>query len=113
MTIARPVYVQLGLFGGCAEIAGMHVVSAHTRTLPDGSEVFVGEHVRWNRGRQPRPLPSVRRAPTPDDHPCLFDLLHLEPPQPPSRQPPSPQPTLPVVEIEIFPGAWQLPLFAS
>ena len=52
----------------------MHVVEAHTRILADGSEVFVGEHLRWNRGRHAstprvaRPRPAV-----PEDHPRLFD----------------------------------------
>jgi hypothetical protein len=49
----EPIHVQMGLFGGDSEIAGFHVVTAHTRVLADGSEVFVGEHLRWNRGRTP------------------------------------------------------------
>ena len=45
-----PVSVQLGLFGGGSTLAGFHLVSAHARIRADGSEVFVGEHLRWNRG---------------------------------------------------------------
>ena len=48
----RSIPIQFGLFGGSNEIAGLHVVSAHTRILEDGSEVHVPEHVRWNRGRK-------------------------------------------------------------
>ncbi len=54
-----PIPVQLGLFGGENELVGLHVVSAHTRVRADGSEVFVGEHLRWNRGRsEPRGRPG-------------------------------------------------------
>lgn len=52
--------VQMGLFGGDNALVGLHLVSAHTRLLADGSEVFVGEHLRWNRGRT-----GVRRGPRP------------------------------------------------
>lgn len=70
--------VQLGMFGVPSTLAGSHVVAAHTRLLASGDEVFVGEHVRWNRGRsagQPAPSPSRRAAPpTADDdvQPSLF-----------------------------------------
>lgn len=54
--MADEVPIQLAMFGAPAEVVGLHVVSAHTRLLADGNEVFVGEHVRWNRGtRGPRP----------------------------------------------------------
>lgn len=42
-----------------------HVVSAHTRVLHDGSETFVGEHWRWNRGETTRTR-AKRRPPPPD-----------------------------------------------
>jgi hypothetical protein len=59
-----PVSVQLGLFGA-AEVAGFHVVSAHFRTTAEGDEVFVGEHLRNNRGRTRAPAaPPPRPAPT-------------------------------------------------
>ncbi|MCA9491793.1 MAG: hypothetical protein KC621_17800 [Myxococcales bacterium] len=49
------VPIQLAMFGAPSEVVGLHVVSAHTRQLANGNEVFVGEHVRWNRGqRAPR-----------------------------------------------------------
>ena len=68
LTSPSAIHIQLGLFGP-AEVVGMHVVSAHSRTLDDGSEVFVGEHVRWNRGRQhrPTPPPPERRATPPTE----------------------------------------------
>jgi hypothetical protein len=97
---ASPIFVQLGLFGGCAEVAGMHLVSAHTRVLADGTEVQVTEHLRWDRGRQARRPPSLRRAAVADDeHPSLFD--------PPRR------PMVHMEEVEVFPGAYQLPLWRS
>lgn len=72
--MTTPVAVQLGLFGGCAEVAEMHVVSAHSRTLADGSEVFVSEHLRWSRGALPGR--RVVRRPEPRlDHPDLFDRV--------------------------------------
>lgn len=76
--LSRPVEVQLGIFGGTNEIAAMHTVAAHTRVLHDGSEVFVGEHLRWNRGRQ-APRPRAARAPRPDPTglPSLFDAAPL------------------------------------
>lgn len=52
MSDLPPTEPQLGLFGERDKPLPMHVVSAHTRLLADGSEVFVGEHLRWNRGRQ-------------------------------------------------------------
>lgn len=51
--------VQLSLFGGEALLVGLHVVSAHTRVQQDGTEVFVGEHLRWNPARASR---GPRRA---------------------------------------------------
>lgn len=73
--MARPIFIQLGLFGGQNEIAGTHIVAAHTRVLADGSEVFVGEHVRWDRGRKAR-LPALSRdRSVPADHPSLFDVV--------------------------------------
>jgi hypothetical protein len=111
---APPIYIQLGLFGGYAEVAGTHVVAAHTRLLSDGSEVFVSEHLRWNQGRQHRGPPSVRRAPPPgDDHPSLFDR---PPPPTPERQPShgcGPRNAPRMEEIEVFPGAFQLPLWGA
>jgi len=73
--LSRPIEVQLGIFGGSNEIAAMHTVAAHTRVLADGNEVFVGEHLRWNRGQQaPRPrAPRAAAAPPDADHPSLFD----------------------------------------
>jgi hypothetical protein len=61
------VSVQLGLFGGGSTLPEFHVVSAHTRTLADGSEVFVGEHLRWNRGAAaPRGDRGLRAGAPPD-----------------------------------------------
>ncbi|MFT6161397.1 MAG: hypothetical protein ACJAZO_002191 [Myxococcota bacterium] len=54
--------IQCGLFGGYNEVAGLHTVAAHTRVLESGSEVLVPEHVRWNRGRQPKSTGSRARA---------------------------------------------------
>lgn len=92
--LSRPIEVQLGIFGGSNAIAAMHTVAAHTRVLPDGSEVFVGEHLRWNRGRQaPRPrAPRVPTAPT-EDHPSLFHAAAPGPASPrdlaaPTQPPP-------------------------
>jgi hypothetical protein len=79
------VAVQLGLFGGCAEVAGMHVVSAHTRVKPDGNEVFVSEHLRWSLGRR-APLRGARALPAPRAGAAM-------------------------PEVELFPGAFQLPLW--
>jgi hypothetical protein len=50
----------MGLFGDHNQLVGMHVVDAHTRTLANGTEVFVGEHLRWDRGRQGPRAPAVR-----------------------------------------------------
>lgn len=69
---SEPLHVQLGLFAGCAAVAGMHLVSAHERLLPDGKLVFVGEHLRWNRPRHARPTATRPSAPA-DDQPGLFD----------------------------------------
>lgn len=83
--MSQPILIQLGLFGGCTEIADMHTVAAHTRTLADGSEVFVGEHLRWNRGRQPERPSAPRPAPkVPEDHPSLFDWTPPDPDEAPS-----------------------------
>ena len=66
--------IQLGLFAGCAEVADTHVVSAHTRQLADGTEVFVGEHLRWNGGRQLPRMQGTARGPAPvPEQPGLFD----------------------------------------
>ena len=54
--------------------SGYHVVSAHSRVLADGSEVFVGEHLRWNRGRKSQPsAPAPRRMEVPAEQLGLFD----------------------------------------
>ncbi|MEZ4320503.1 MAG: hypothetical protein R3F61_23685 [Myxococcota bacterium] len=97
MTVRGPVYVQLGLFGGTSTIDGMHVVAAHTRVRADGTEVFVAEHLRWNRGRQARPMPMFPKAPPrSDQQPLLF----------------GPQSHC-LEEVEVWPGAWQLPLWPA
>ena len=82
---ALEIHVQLGLFGGCAEVAGMHVVSAHTRVQADGNEVYVSEHLRWSLGR---------RAPRPE-------------------RPGAPRAGPAMPEIELLPGAFQLPLWRA
>ena len=57
---------QLGLFHDAPEPDDTHVVSAHSRILANGTEVHVGEHLRWNRGKQgPRMRTRTRRAPSP------------------------------------------------
>lgn len=57
----RDAAVQMGMFGVPSTLAGSHVVAAHTRTLASGEEVFVAEHVRWNRsGRESVPAPPRR-----------------------------------------------------
>jgi hypothetical protein len=56
----------MALFGGENVLVGLHVVSAHTRMLGDGSEVFVGEHLRWNRGRTAPSSGSGARRPSAD-----------------------------------------------
>jgi hypothetical protein len=56
------VPVQIGLFGGEGNLVDCHVVSAHFRVRDDGTEIFVGEHLRTNRGRTARG-PSVSEAP--------------------------------------------------
>jgi hypothetical protein len=61
------VAVQLGMFGVGNRIAGAHVVQAHTRVLTSGDEVFVGEHLRWNRGRRDAPAGRKAAANAPDD----------------------------------------------
>ncbi len=91
------IHIQLGLFG-CGEVAGTHVVSAHTRVLPDGTQVFVSEHLRWDRGRSaPAPRDSRRKGPRNDDHPSLF----------------APRLGPEMDEVELFPGAYQLPLWPT
>ncbi len=107
---ATPIHIQLGLFGGFSEIAGTHVVSAHTRALSDGTEVFVGEHLRWNRGRSQGHTTGRRRSSCtpPDAEPSLFDAL-----RPPSTPPPVPAPSHHMEEVELYPGAVQLPLWAA
>jgi hypothetical protein len=66
--MATDVTVQLGMFGVSNRIAGTHVVQAHTRVTPDGEEVFVGEHLRWNRGRTRRATTSRASASGTDVH---------------------------------------------
>lgn len=56
--------VQETMFGVQRSL-DMHVVAAHTRVLQDGTETFVGEHLRWNRRgtegpTKPRPRKQVR-----------------------------------------------------
>jgi hypothetical protein len=64
--------VQMGLFGGFNQLAGLHVVDAHTRVLADGTQVYVSEHLRWNRGRQgPRSTTASDPEPS-DDQLSLF-----------------------------------------
>jgi hypothetical protein len=70
-----PVHVQLGLFGVDNTLAAFHVVSAHTRVQADGSEVFVGEHLRWNRGRTGERA-GLPRSPAPEaDDPAQPSLF--------------------------------------
>ena len=107
---SRTQLIQLGLFGDCTEAAEMHVVSAHTRLLHDGTEVFVAEHTRWNRGRTHRvPKPRTRKKdPIGSDQPSLFCWQKEQLDR-----------TLPSEatdghwgdEVEVFPGAVQLPLW--
>ena len=52
--------VQIGLFGGEGQLVGCHVVTAHFRVADDGTEVFVGEHLRANRGRTERAPAGLR-----------------------------------------------------
>lgn len=97
----RPVQVQLGMFGQPATVVDHHVVSAHFRTRSDGREVFVAEHLRWNRPRKPRlPRPPGPVPAAPGAQGDLFanraarDAHVMEP-------------------VELWPGAWQLPLWPS
>ncbi len=64
--MAFDVTVQLGMFGVSNRIAGAHVVAAHTRVKANGDEIFVGEHMRWNRGRTARA--SAPRPPGDSTH---------------------------------------------
>jgi len=74
--MASDVTVQLGMFGVSNRIAGAHVVHAHTRVKADGDEVFVGEHLRWNRGRTTARGPAPRARPTDaDDDASQQDLF--------------------------------------
>ncbi len=68
---------QLGLFGEDDVFGDMHLVSAHTRQLEDGSEVFVGEHMRWNRGQQPARAPAPRSRPVIIGQPGLFEAIEV------------------------------------
>ena len=52
---------QLGIFGQDEPPPEMHVVAAHTRLRADGTEVYVAEHLRWNRGKT-GPRSAARRA---------------------------------------------------
>lgn len=69
---------QLGLFSDLHAPRGHHLVTAHTRVRADGTEVFVAEHVRWNRGRRPPGAPAPRRPPPTDARqlPLLLDDPH-------------------------------------
>ncbi|MCB9679755.1 MAG: hypothetical protein H6737_31910 [Alphaproteobacteria bacterium] len=98
MTARGPVYVQLGLFGGTGTIEGTHLVAAHSRILADGTEVYVAEYRRWNRGRQAYVPAGMPRSPRPRDadQPGLFD-----------------RPPHVMEELEMWPGAWQLPLWPA
>ena len=79
--MSSPVPLQMGLFGVTNDILGLHVVQAHTRLLEDGSEVFVAEHVRWNRGKKNRARARRSRASAPaPGQASLFDA----PPRPDS-----------------------------
>jgi len=76
--------IQLGMLGVPAQLEDTHVVAAHTRVLASGEEVFVGEHVRWNRGRSAGPSPARRRIPDgpSDDQLGLFASVAAPPPPP-------------------------------
>lgn len=63
----KRIPVQLGLFGAPNQLDGYHLVAAHTRTRADGTEVFVGEHVRWNPLRLKVGRRAVRGTDRPDD----------------------------------------------
>ena len=52
-----------------------HLVAAHTRILHDGTSTFVAEHLRWNRGRNPRPRFTATRASPPPDEPGQLGLF--------------------------------------
>lgn len=83
--MSQSLAIQMGLFEADNQILGLHTVAAHTRVLEDGTEVFVGEHVRWNRPRKPRaPRASRRKSAPPPNQPSLFDA----PPPPPSEPTP-------------------------
>lgn len=98
---SRPVQVQLGMFGQPATVVDHHLVSAHFRTLSDGSEVFVAEHLRWNRPRRVRPPRAPRPAPCAPN--AQGDLFANRAPRDAHRMEP----------VELWPGAWQLPLWPS
>lgn len=70
----QQVAVQIGLFGGEGHLVDCHVVSAHFRVTEDGTEVFVGEHLRANRGRAARGGPRIPALPeeTPPEQLALF-----------------------------------------
>ncbi len=67
---------------GLAPTLAIHRVRAHSRVLADGTSVFVGEHLRWSRGRTHR----VSRPRLPDTPPPgqlgLFDDALDEPDTP-------------------------------
>lgn len=58
----RALAVQPDLFGGPAQIPGFHRVNAHMRVVPDGTEVFVAEHLRMNRPNHSRRSPATLAA---------------------------------------------------
>ncbi|MBX2800360.1 MAG: hypothetical protein KTR31_21960 [Myxococcales bacterium] len=101
MEHAPVVALQLGLFGQSPVIVGYHRVSAHVRVLSTGHEVFVGEHLRVDRGRvgpRLRPVSLPVPAPADDAQQELFASdaerdAHL------------------MEEVELLPGAWQQPLW--
>jgi hypothetical protein len=82
----------------------VHRVAAHQRLRHDGTEVFVSEHLRWSRGRQPT-APRAARAVAPA-RPAII-------PGQPSLFAPSPRPREPEREPPPAdaPDAEQLPMW--
>jgi len=68
----NPIPVQMALFEGENVLVGLHVVASHTRVLSDGTQVFVGEHLRWDRGRTGARMQRARAAPADDAQIPLF-----------------------------------------
>ncbi len=78
---------QLGMFGAVRSMDA-HLVAAHERMLADGTEVFVAEHLRWNRGRsEPRGRARSRTAAVSVKQESLFPSVEVEavPPKPFSK----------------------------